>query len=204
MKIDPAGVTSRRDMHDILTAIIMPRPIAWVSTVDAHGIFNLAPFSFFTAVSVKPPIVCFAVGRKRDGQKKDTVRNIEVSKDFVVNVVDEALAEAMNQTSAEYPPDVDEFRETGLTPVRSDIVKSPLVAESSLNMECELRQILEFGGEPDGHSMVLGEVVRFHIQDELYVNGQIDISNLRHIGRLGGEQFYCRIGDRFRMERPHT
>jgi len=202
MTIDPAAVKTRHDMHDLITAFIMPRPIAWVSTVDGQGVYNLAPFSFFTAVSVKPPMVCIAIGRKKGGQKKDTIRNIERSKDFVVNIVDESLAEAMNQTSAEYAPEVDEFAEARLTPVQSDIVKPPRVAESPLNLECELRQILELGEEPEGHSLVLGEVVRFHIRDHLCVGTQVDVSKLKHVGRLGGAQFYCRTSDRFEMERP--
>lgn len=202
MKIDPKTVTSARDMHEIIAAMVMPRPIAWVSTVDAGGVFNLAPFSFFTCASVRPPLVCFAAGRKRNGGKKDTVRNIETSKDFVVNVVDEERALAMNGTSAEYPPEVDEFREAGLTPVKADIVKAPLVAESPMSMECELRQILTFGEESDGHGLIIGEVVRFHIRDDLYASGQIDVSKLRHVGRLGGEAFYCRTTDRLVIPRP--
>jgi flavin reductase (DIM6/NTAB) family NADH-FMN oxidoreductase RutF len=202
MKISPAAITTRQGMHHLLAAIIVPRPIAWVSTVDSEGVFNLAPFSFFTAASVHPPIVCFSVGRKRNGQKKDTLRNIEQTRDFVVNVVDETLAEAMNQTSADYPPEVDEFKETHLTSAESELVKSPFLAESPFSMECRLRQIVEFGEASDSHYLVLGEVVCFHVRDELYVDGQIDVSKLNQIGRLGGDQFYCRTGDRFRMERP--
>jgi flavin reductase (DIM6/NTAB) family NADH-FMN oxidoreductase RutF len=202
MKIDPKTVTSAHDMHEIMAAIIMPRPIAWVSTVGADGVFNLAPFSFFTCASIRPPLVCFAVGRKSNGGKKDTLTNVEASKDFVVNIVDEELAPAMSQTSAGYPPEVDEFHESGLTPVKADVVKAPLVAESPMSMECELRQILTFGENSDGHRLIIGEVVRFHIRDDLYASGQIDVSKLRHIGRLGGEAFYCRTTDRLVIPRP--
>ena len=202
MTIDPSTVASAHDMHEIMTAFIMPRPIAWVSTIGADGVFNLAPFSFFTCASVRPPLVCFAVGRKRNGGKKDTVLNIEASKDFVVNVVDEEMAPAMNRTSAEYPPEVDEFREAGLTPVRGDVVKAPLVAESPMSMECTLRQIVTFGENADGHALIIGEVVRFHLRDGLFASGHIDLSELRHIGRLGGEAFYCRTTDRLVIPRP--
>jgi flavin reductase (DIM6/NTAB) family NADH-FMN oxidoreductase RutF len=201
MRIDPANL-NRRDMHELLVAVIMPRPIAWVSTVGKDGVFNLAPFSMFTNVSLKPPIICLGIGWRRDGQKKDTLRNIEWSKDFVINVVDESLAEAMNQTSAEYPAQVDEFQEVGLTPVKGEIVKAPVVAESPISMECMVRQVLEFGEKPGGGCLILGEVVRFHVRDEFYVNGQMEVSKLKHIGRLGG-QFYCRITDTFEMERPY-
>jgi flavin reductase (DIM6/NTAB) family NADH-FMN oxidoreductase RutF len=200
MHIDPKTL-NRRDMHEMLMAMIMPRPIAWVSTVNENGVFNLAPFSQFTSVSLRPPIVCLAIGWNRDGRKKDTLENIEVSKDFVINVVDESLAQAMNQTSAEYPAGADEFREVGLTAVKSDIVKAPILGESPLSMECKVTQIMQFGQRPDGGYLVLGEVVRFHVRDELYINGEIDVSRLKHVGRLG-EQLYCRIGDAFRMERP--
>ena len=200
MQIDPQGL-GRRDMHELMVATIMPRPIAWVSTVDAQGVFNLAPFSMFMNASLKPPIVCLGMGWSRGGQKKDTLNNIEVSKEFVINVVDEGLAEAMNRTSALYPPEVDEFREAGLTAVESRIVKAPRVAESPMSMECSLRQIMQFGESPDGGYLVLGEVLLFHVMDELYLNDRIDLSRLRHVGRLGGN-LYCRTRDTFEMERP--
>ena len=121
MKIKPADL-NRRDTHELIMSAIVPRPIAFVSTIGEDGVFNLAPFSAFTSLALKPTLVCFCIGWRRDGQKKDTLRNIEFSKDFVVNVVDETLAEAMNQASAEYPSNVDEFKEAGLTPVKSDFV----------------------------------------------------------------------------------
>jgi len=188
-------------MHEMMVAMIMPRPIAWISTVDAQGIFNLAPFSMFMNVSLKPPIICVGMGWKRGGQKKDTLRNIEASKEFVINVVDEDLVEAMNRTAAEYPPQIDEFREAGLTAKKSSIVRAPRVAESPMSMECRLRQIMQFGEHPGGGFLVLGEVLLFHVLDELYLKGEIDLSKLRHVGRLGGK-LYCRTRDSFEMERP--
>jgi len=200
MKIDPRDL-DYPDMHHLLMSTIVPRPIAWVSTIGEDGIFNLAPFSGFAAMGMKPPRVHINVGWTRDGQKKDTLVNIEFSKDFVVNVVTEALAEAMNQSAAEYPSDVDEFKEAGVTPVKADIVKSPMVAESPVNMECQLVQILEFGELPRRTSVVIGEIVRVHVKDELYANGELQISDLKVVGRLGGD-LYCRITDIFEMKRP--
>jgi len=127
--------------------------------------------------------------------------NIEFMKDFVINVVNEDLAEAMNQSSAEYPGDVDEFKEVGLTPVKADIVKSPMIAESPVNMECRLVDILEYGDLPRRTSVVIGEVVRVHIKDSLYVNGQIQMSALKVLGRLSGD-LYCHTKDIIEMKRP--
>ena len=129
MKIDPANL-GWKDAHELLVGAVVPRPIAFVSTVGEDGVFNVAPFSFFAGVSVKPMLVGVSFGTRRDGSKKDTLVNIEFSKDFVVGVVTEELAEAMNQSSADYPIDVDEFQEVGLTPAKSDLVKSPMIAES--------------------------------------------------------------------------
>jgi len=199
MKIDPKDL-DYEDVYRLFMGAIVPRPIALVSTIGADGVFNLAPFSAFTTASLKPSLIQINIGWKKDGQKKDTLVNIEFSKDFVVNVVNEALAEAMNQSSAEYPPNVDEFKEVGLTPVKADIVKAPMVAESPVNMECQLVQTLEFGDLPRRSSVVIGEVVRLHIKDELYVNGEIQMFELRVVGRLGGG-LYCRTTDIFELER---
>ena len=127
--------------------------------------------------------------------------NIETTKEFVVNVVNESIAEAMNQAGAEYPSDVDEFKEVGHTPAKSDLVKPPLVAESPVNMECKLTQILEFGEAPIGGHVIIGEIILIHVKDELWTGVDIDVSKLKPIGRLGG-QLYCRITATFEMERP--
>lgn len=200
MKIIPANL-SKRDSHELLMSAILPRPIAFVSTIGEDGIFNLAPFSCFSPIGMKPALVCLQISRKRDGQKKDTLKNIEFTRDFVVNVVDESMAEAMNQSSADYPGDVDEFKEVGLTALKSDLVKAPRVAESKINMECKLVQFLEFGEVPTGSHIIIGEIVLAHIRDELWSGDQIDISKWKPIGRLGG-QLYCRMTDRFEMKRP--
>ena len=200
MKIDPPNL-NRKEAHELLVAAILPRPIAFVSTVGPDGIFNVAPFSYFTAMSVIPAVIGFGVGPKTGGGKKDTLVNVVHTKDFVINVVSEALARAMNQASGEYPSNVDEFKVTGLTPFQSDLVKSPRVAESPVNMECRLMQILEFGEASRVSSFIIGEVLRVHVQDEVWVDGVIKAPKLKAIGRLG-EDFYCRTMDIFEMKRP--
>ena len=200
MKIVPGG-QNHREAHRLISGIIVPRPIAFVSTVGKDGVFNLAPFSTFTSISITPAIICFSIVPRRSGLKKDTLANIEFTKDFVINAVDEALGEKMNQTSADYPSCVDEFKEVGLTPARSDIVKAPRLAESPVSMECKLLQILQFGESPNGASLVIGEIVLLHIRDGLWVDEEIQNDALRAIGRLGGD-LYCRTTDTFEMKRP--
>jgi flavin reductase (DIM6/NTAB) family NADH-FMN oxidoreductase RutF len=200
MKLDPREM-QRKDFYNMLMAALNPRPIAWVSTVGEDGVFNLAPFSFFQAVSAKPPVICFSVASKRDGRKKDTLRNVEWAKDFVLNTVNEDLAAAMNLTSTEFPPEVDEFREVGLTPLKSELVKSPRVAESAINMECQVDRIIQFGQSPEFGNLIIGSVVRMHVKDEYCADGQVDGWKLNNIGRLWGK-YYCRITDTFEMTMP--
>jgi flavin reductase (DIM6/NTAB) family NADH-FMN oxidoreductase RutF len=200
MKIDPSTL-DRKIAHDLMVGAALPRPIAFVSTVGGNGIYNLAPFSFFIPLSASPAIVGVGIGRKRDGGKKDTLVNIELTRDFVINVVTESLAEAMNQASGEYPPEVDEFQVAKLTPMKADLVKSPMVAESPIRMECRLLQILEYGEFPRINNFIIGEVVRVHVKDEFWVNGEIQSSKVKAIGRMSGD-LYCRTTDIFEMKRP--
>jgi flavin reductase (DIM6/NTAB) family NADH-FMN oxidoreductase RutF len=191
-----------RDIYKLMVGAIVPRPIAFVSTISPEGIRNLAPFSFFTGISANPPVICFCpMNRGSDGGRKDTLRNIEAVKEFVVNVVSEEFAEQMNVSSAEFPPEVDEFEVSGLTPVASDLVKPPRVKESHINMECRLVQIVDVSAKPLGGSLVIGEVLRFHIDDALFQNYKIDPDKLHAIGRMGGPT-YTRTTDRFDMIRP--
>jgi flavin reductase (DIM6/NTAB) family NADH-FMN oxidoreductase RutF len=191
-----------RDIYKLMVGVIVPRPIAFVSTISADGIRNLAPFSFFTGISANPPVICFSpMIRGSDGARKDTLRNIEVTKEFVVNVVSEGFAEKMNICSAEFPPAVDEFEMSGLTPFPSDLVKPPRVKESRINMECRLVQIVEISDKPLGGSLVLGEVLRFHVDSALFDHYKIDPDKLHAIGRMGGPT-YTRTTDRFDMTRP--
>ena len=154
MKIDTNDLALQDSSH-LLTDIVVPRPIAWISTVDENGVFNLAPFSCYGLVSGLPMVVGFSVGSYRDGQKKDTLRNIELTKEFVINVVTEPLASAMNVTSASYPREVSEFVKAGLTPIKADIVNAPMVVESPVKMECRVIQIIEFGKTPVTNTFIL-------------------------------------------------
>ena len=199
MQIDPQ-TAPQQSIYKLLIGCVVPRPIAWVSSLSADGIANLAPFSFFMAVCNDPPTLAFSSGR-RAGNKKDTVQNIEHSQDFVVNLVDDARAEQMNLTSGEYAPEVDEFALTGLTAAPSIKVKAPRVAEAPINLECRVVQILPVGHGP--HTLVLGEIVQFHIRDDLYnpTTGRIDMYKLHPVGRLAGE-LYSHVHDIFEMKRP--
>jgi flavin reductase (DIM6/NTAB) family NADH-FMN oxidoreductase RutF len=199
MKIQPATM-DKTALHEFLSSAIIPRPIAFVSTIGEDGIFNLAPFSFFAPLCLQPPVIAFSIGWGKNGRKKDTLKNIESSKDFVFNVVTEDLAEAMNKASFEYPSEVDEFKETGLTPVEAEIVKAPLLAESPVNMECKLLQILKFGEGHSGNTVVIGEVVLAHIWDDFWTGEEVNARKLMAIGRLGGD-LYCRTKDTFEMKR---
>lgn len=185
----------------LMIGSIVPRPIAFVSTVSETGIFNLAPFSYFNGVSSKPPIVMFSSVIRGDGQHKDTFTNVVATKNFVVNIVSEAIAEQMNICSEDFPPDVDEFAKAQLTPKESTRVKAPRVFESLISMECKLANIVSFGDSPGSGSAVFGEVVLFHIADEIATDFRIDPDKLRAIGRMGGPA-YVRTRDRFSMARP--
>jgi flavin reductase (DIM6/NTAB) family NADH-FMN oxidoreductase RutF len=202
MNIAPAVLNQQESSH-LLTDIVIPRPIAWISTVGEHGIFNLAPFSAYGIVSTRPMAVGFSVGIKRDGQKKDTLRNIELTGEFIVNVVTKDLAEKMNITSALYPSDVSEFEKAGLTPLKADFVKAPMVAESPVNMECRVIQNIELGKPSPSYNLIIGEVLCVHIRDEFYDSKTKRVSGLKAIARLGGEQdLYCLAQDTFEMKRP--
>ena len=200
MIVDPS-VADPRDVAKLLTGAVLPRPIAFVSTLSAQGVLNLAPFSYFPVASSNPPVICFAPIVRRDGTKKDTLLNIEATGEFVVNVVSEDFARQMNLCSSDYPPEVDEFAVSGLTPFPSDVVKPPRVKESRLSMECRLVRIVHISAKPGGGSLVLGEVVRFHLDDSIVSNDAIDPDKLRPVGRMGGPT-YVRTTDRFDMERP--
>ncbi len=205
MELDPRTMQATA-VYKLLIGCIVPRPIAWVSTVGADGVHNLAPFSFFMGVCSDPPTLAFSVGPRAEPgsgvpRTKDTVRNIEATGEFVVNVVDDALAERMNLTSGEYPPDVDEFALAGLTAAPGVRVRAPRVREAPIAMECRVAQILSIGRGP--HSLVLGEILYFHLRDDVFNEGtgRVDIRQLKPVGRLAGEM-YARIHDLFEMKRP--
>ena len=195
MKIEMTDLSSG-GVHELLTRSIAPLPIALISTVGEDGVYNAAPFSLVVPVSFKPPIIFVSFGL-RQGQKKDTVRNLEYSGDFVVNIMDESLIQPTIQTSVDYPSNVDEIKEVGLTAVAGDKVKSPRIAEAQVSLECRVMKGLELGEEL--RNVVFGEVVLAHVKDELWVDGNLDISKRRAVGRLG-RGTYCRIRDIFEVK----
>ncbi len=199
--LDPAQIAPN-DIYKLMIGMIVPRPIAFVSSVDMAGTRNLAPFSYFTGCSTNPPVVCFcAAVRSGPRPHKDTLENIRATGEFVVNIVSEDFAEQMNLCSAEVPPEIDEFELSGLTPLASDLVQPPRVAESKVQVECRLREILVVSEKPGGGSLVLGDVLRFHIEESLLDGYKIDPDKLNAIGRMGGP-VYTRTRDRFEMQRP--
>lgn len=200
MELDPEKM-ELKDRYGLLISVIQPRPIAWVSTQDKNGSLNLAPFSFFTGIAAKPMSVCFAPVRNRLGQKKDTLINVEETRQFVVNIATEHTADKMNQTSADYPYGVSEFEKAGLTPAPSVRVSPPRVGESLVNLECELIQAVSLGDGPLGGSLVIGRVVYVHVADGIWKNGRISHRDLKAIGRLEGA-WYAKVTDDFEMERP--
>lgn len=201
MILDPEQMPAR-DFYRHMIACITPRPIAWVSTVSPHGVSNLAPFSFFNGVGANPPAVVFSTVNRRDGSRKDTAINIEANREFAVNIVSDALAQRMNATSAEYPYEVSEFAECGLTPLASVKIRPPRVAESLVQMECVLHELVRVGEGPLSANVIIGRIVLMHAADSvLNDHGEIDPQRLDAIGRMGGA-LYSRTRDRFEMDRP--
>jgi flavin reductase (DIM6/NTAB) family NADH-FMN oxidoreductase RutF len=200
--IDPM-TSPWQEVYRRLTEIVLPRPIALVSTVDAEGRENLAPFSFYTVVSSNPPFLAFSPHRSgRTGEKKDTLLNVEATGEFVVGVVTEAIAERVNAASARLPHGISEFAHAGLTPARATLVRPPLIAESPANMECRLVEVRTYGEVGGAGSLVVGRVVRMHIQAELLdAAGHVLPERLHAVGRMGGE-LWVRTRDTFALTRP--
>ncbi len=201
MQLDPQAA-SNADIYRLMIRTILPRPIAWVSTVSASGAFNAAPFSFFTGVSTRPPTICFAPSRRPDtAVKKDTLANIEATREFVVNIATEPLAEAMNETATAFPSDADEFKMAGITPQPAECVRAPRIKESPVHFECRVYDILEIGqADNGGASLVIGEILLIDVDDRVLTEGKVDPAKLQPIGRLGGME-YARTTDRFVMPR---
>jgi flavin reductase (DIM6/NTAB) family NADH-FMN oxidoreductase RutF len=189
--IDPAEHTPREN-YFLLTSLVVPRPIAWVSTLDAQGVRNLAPHSYFNVASNDPPIVHFTqTGRK------DTLTNVEATGEFVISLVSMELAEAMNLTAADFPPGEDEFTWAGVEAAPSSHVAPPRVAAARAAMECRVRTIIPMGNG----NMVFGDVLAFHLDEAIYSDGRVDMEGLSSVGRLGGS-WYAAVDDPFRLERP--
>lgn len=189
--------------YHLLTSVVAPRPIAWVSTLSAEGIPNIAPYSFFNAVAGFPPTLMFSVAyRRRDPREKDTLRNVQAVDEFVCHVVDEAMAEAMIQTAVEFPYGVNEFEVAHLETVPSVDVRPLRLAHAPVAMECKVTQIVPVEGATN--VMVLGRVLRFHIREDLYRAdlGLVDTVQMQPVTRLGGPVEYTRIGELFLLPLP--
>ncbi len=195
MQIDPASL-SPRDAYRLMISCIIPRPIAFVTTLSRDGVTNLAPFSFFNGVSSDPPVISIAVATKRDGSKKDTWRNIEETGEFVVNVVVPELMDAVIIGARELPHNVSELDLSGLKTAPSALVKPPRVVESPINLECRLLRIVDV--EETG--LILGRVVMVHAKDEILEGGRVDPRRLTFVGRMG-DDFYCRVTELFERKR---
>lgn len=191
MQIDPAQ-HSVADNYKLLTNLVVPRPIAWVTTQNAAGKVNLAPFSFFNAAGYDPIFIVFSVGPNDAGGPKDTLLNIRAGGEFVVNLVTEDLFEAMNISAADFPPDRSELEAAGLEAAPSVHVKVPRVARAQVSLECKLHDTLALGI----NTLVIGRVVMFHVADQL-VGPRMHIDNFAPLGRLGSPSVYCRTTDRF-------
>ena len=189
--------------HNPINALVMPRPIGWISSQSANGVLNLAPYSYFNAVCADPPYVMFAPNAAQPGTSKDTYRNICEVPEFVVNLVGEHDAAAMNASSAPFPPEVDEFAACGITAVRSQLVRPPRVASAKAALECRVFQVVHLppGGDGRESHVVVGEVVGVYIADEVILDGRVDERRMQPVTRLGYMN-YGTLGEIFELIRP--
>lgn len=192
---------SVKDRYKLLVSTVTPRPIAWVVTEGPDGTLNAAPYSFFNAFSNDPPVVVIGIGGREPGDAKDTGNNIRRTGQFVVNLVDEASAAAMNVTAIDFPPDVDELHQAGLHTLPSLHVRPPRIAESPVALECERLAAIDLGNE---RTLVIGRVLAMHIKDEAVLDPArcyIDTPKLGLIGRMHGAGWYARTTDLFELPR---
>lgn len=190
--------------HNPFNALVAPRPIAWVTSIDSESRVNLAPFSFYNAISSDPPYVMFALGPKdKAGTPKDTLANVRQVPEFVISVASWELRKAVNQTSKAYSADINEFEQAGLTQVASQQVKPPRVGEAKAALECRVSQIIELPGKSDGRNrhMVIGEVVGIFIDDDVIENGMVVAGRLHQLSRLGYFE-YDQVEDTVTIPRP--
>lgn len=201
MQIDP-GPQSHGENYRLMTGLVVPRPIAWITTLSANGKVNLAPFSAFTFVCHKPPMVTTTMGLreagKRKGESKDTLLNILRNEEYVVNIANRSLLDVLHASSAEYPVDQSEVEALGLEVMPSESVKTPRLAAASAALECRLHTTMELGEA--GDRIVIGEVTMFQVADNLIENGKVDTRELDPIARLGGPN-YATFGDIVTMPR---
>lgn len=201
MEINPNDLTAK-ERYKLMIGGVVPRPIAFVSTLSPDGIPNLAPYSFYNAVCFNPIILAiFPVRYKKDVEPKDTFKNIKATENFVINVATKPIADQLNLTSGKFEYGQNEFEIAGLNQRKSQVVKAPSVAESPINFECKLEKIVSLGDDSGGADAVFGRVVHVHIEDNLIDNYRIDIDALQPIARLAGN-WYAEIGNTFEIERP--
>lgn len=199
MFFDPSAI-DHRDRYKLLIGSVLPRPIAWVSSMDSNGHLNLAPFSYFTIVCPSPMTLVFCPGVHPDGRKKDTWRNIEQVPEFVVNMTNEETAVQMNRCATVLPSDESEFEWAGVRPIPSRTIRVPRVAEAPIAFECVLDRIVTVSDQPGGGAAIFGRVTGIFARDDLLVDGRIDPDVLKPIGRMAGDE-YTRATDRFAMAR---
>jgi flavin reductase (DIM6/NTAB) family NADH-FMN oxidoreductase RutF len=195
MQMDPA-TQSKLDNYKLLTSLVIPRPIAWITSQNTEGLINLAPFSFFNAVGSDPLYLVVGIGHRDDGSPKDTARNIQSTGEFVVNLVTENLLPAMNMSAAEFPPDESELTAAKLETSPSIHIQVPRLTAAQVNLECKLYQTIPLGAS----TLFIGQVVMFHVADHL-VGPRMHINDFSPIGRLGSPSVYCRTTDRFDLPR---
>ena len=198
--IDFTRITSA-EAYKLQIGSIVPRPIAWVSTVSAQGLHNLAPFSYFNGICSNPPALLFCPVNHPDGREKDTLRNIRETGEFVVNIATEDLVVPMNQSSGDYPPGLSEFAAAGVTPVAGTVVKVPRVAESPVQFECTLLQIVDVGRGGNAGHVVIGRIVFGHVAPVVYRDGRILLEELKPLARYAGTT-YGAVRDTFDLPRP--
>lgn len=201
ISIDPAS-QSERDNYKLLIGSVIPRPIAFVTTLSKGGVLNAAPFSYFSIVSSSPPMLSIAVQR-RNGITKDTARNAIDRRELVVHIVDEKMAAAVNETAANLPPEESELALTGLTTIASEVIAVPGIREAKVRMECVLDKSVTLGGTEDSPTtdLLIARVVRFIVDEEIYEQGRIDPVKLNPVSRLAGSA-YASLGKMFEIERP--
>jgi flavin reductase (DIM6/NTAB) family NADH-FMN oxidoreductase RutF len=201
MHIDPRQ-QSKLENYKILIGSVLPRPIAFVTSINLQGIVNAAPFSFFTVVATDPPLLSITCSRKPGGKMKDTARNIQEQKEFVIHVVNGENVHLVNDTAIEFPEEISEVEEVGFDLLPSEIVQVPRISQTKIQMECRLHHMLQLGGTEGfpNSDLIIGEVVQFHIDDSLYNEGRINTKALDPIGRLAGST-YTKLGETFAIPR---
>lgn len=200
LSIDP-GSNTERDNYKLLIGSIVPRPIAFVTTLAEDGTLNGAPFSYFNIISSNPPMISLSIQRVEE-KPKDTAKNILNKKEFVIHVVDEQNVEKINETAASLPSNKSEVEKAGLTSIESKKISVPGVLEAKVRMECVLEHSIELGGsDRPGCDVIIGKIIQFHIDEDLYDNGKIDPRGLAAVSRLAGAS-YAKIGEIFQLERP--